>query len=210
MIAIDVVSDVICPWCFLGKRRLDKALAGLDGVAAEVRWRPFQLDPTIPKDGIARQDYMRRKFGSDERIAELHKPLKAAGAADGIDYAFEQIRVTPNTLDAHRLIRWAHAAGKQQDMAERLFRLYWLEGQDIGDKPVLIKAAVEVGLDGALVTQLLDTEADLDAVIAEINQAQDLGITGVPTFIFGNRYALSGAQPPEMLQQAIKAALAQP
>jgi predicted DsbA family dithiol-disulfide isomerase len=203
MITIDVVSDVICPWCYLGKRRLDKAIGMLDGIDTEIRWRPFLLDSTIPKTGIPRDEYLLKKFGSAGRIAELHKPLKAAGEAEGIDYAFDKIKVTPNTLNAHRVIRWAHAEAKQHEMAEKLFAFYWLEGQDIGDREVLLKAAVDVGLDGPLISQLLASEADLDPVIAEINQAYELGITGVPTFIIANRYAVVGAQAPEALRSGI-------
>lgn len=202
-VTIDVVSDVICPWCYLGKRRLDKAIAMLDGVATEIRWRPFLLDASIPKGGIPREEYLLKKFGSAQRIAELHRPLRAAGDAEGIAYAFDRITVTPNTLDAHRLIRWAHAMGKQHEMAEKLFALYWLEGQNIGDRDVLLKAAIDVGLDGPLVSQLLTSEADLDPVIAEINQAFELGITGVPTFIIAGRYAVVGAQAPEALRSGI-------
>lgn len=208
-VTVDVVSDVICPWCFLGKRRLDKAIASLAPQAVEVRWRPFQLDPSIPKTGIPRQAYLQAKFGAGGRLAELHKPLVAAGERDGIAYAFEKITVTPNSLDAHRLIRWSHTHDLQNAMAERLFSLYWLEGADIGVHNVLIKAAVDVGLDGTLVAQLLQSEADLDAVIAEINQASELGITGVPTFIIAGRYAVVGAQSSEVLSGAIMRAAAE-
>jgi predicted DsbA family dithiol-disulfide isomerase len=201
-VTIDIISDVICPWCFLGKRRLDKATAALDVIKVDMHWRPFLLDASIPKEGMPRQTYLERKF-SKARIPALHAPLKAAGDAEGIPYAFDKIMVTPNTLDAHRLIRWAQAAEKQHEMAERLFELYWIEGADIGQRDVLIKAAVNVGLDGSLVAQLLDSEADLDAVLSEINTAAELGITGVPTFIIGNRYAVVGAQPPEVLVSAI-------
>lgn len=201
-ISIDVISDVICPWCFLGKRRLDKAIAQLDGIPVTIRWRPFLLDPTIPAGGMPRRQYLESKFGAD-RLATLHDPLVKAGAEDGIAYAFDKITVTPNSLNAHRLIRWAHAANRQHDMAERLFALYWLECQDIGDPAVLLKAAVDVGLDGAIVADLFRSEADLDAVIAEIHHAGAIGVTGVPTYIIGNRYALVGAQPPAVLQEAI-------
>jgi predicted DsbA family dithiol-disulfide isomerase len=201
-IRIDIVSDVICPWCFLGKRRLDMALAAIDGIDADIRWRPFLLDPSIPKEGLPRQLYLERKF-SKERLPQLHAPLKAAGDDEGIAYAFDLIAVTPNTLNAHRLIRWSHAAGRQHAMAERLFTLYWIEGADIGKRDVLIKAAIDVGLDGVLVARLLDGEADLDAVLSEIQTATEIGITGVPTFIFGNRYVVVGAQPADVLKSAI-------
>jgi predicted DsbA family dithiol-disulfide isomerase len=205
-IIVDVVSDAICPWCFLGKRHLDMAIAALDGASVEVRWRPFLLDASIPKEGMDRKEYLTDKFGAG-RLKDLHAPLIAAGKAAGVPYDFDRITRTPNTLNAHRLMRWAHAAGKQHEMAERLFMDYWSEGKDIGEPRVLINAAVAVGLDGTLVAQLLGSEADLDAVIAEINQAAEFGITGVPTFIFGNRYAVVGAQPPEVLKAGITRAM---
>jgi predicted DsbA family dithiol-disulfide isomerase len=202
-ITIDVVSDVVCPWCYVGKYRLEKALALLPQRRFAVFWRPFQLDPSIPKEGMPRQAYLERKFGR-ERLADLHKPLIDIGKAEGIPFAFDKITRSPNTLDAHRLIRWAHEAGKQNEMADRLFALYFTEGADIGSPDVLAKAAAEVGLDAALVANLLTTGADLDPVIAEINAAQKMGIGGVPTFIFAGRFALSGAHPPEAIRQAIE------
>ena len=205
-VIVDIVSDVICPWCFLGKRHLDRAIASLEEGAVELRWRPFLLDASIPKEGLDRKAYLTAKFGA-ERLEGLHAPLIAAGRAAGVPYNFERITRTPNTLNAHRLIAWSHAAGKQHEMAERLFMDYWSEGKDVGDPRVLIDAAVAVGLDDTLVAQLLGSEADLDRVIAEINQAAEFGITGVPTFIFGNRYAVVGAQPPEVLKAGITRAL---
>jgi predicted DsbA family dithiol-disulfide isomerase len=205
-IIIDIVSDVICPWCFLGKRHLDKAIASLEDGAVEVRWRPFLLDASIPKEGMDRKEYLTRKFGA-ERLKDLHAPLLAAAKAAGVPYDLERITRTPNTLNAHRLIAWSHAAGKQHKMAERLFMDYWNHGKDVGEPRVLIDAAIAVGLDGALVAQLLGSEADLDRVIAEINKAAEFGITGVPTFIFGNRYAVVGAQPPEVLKAGITRAM---
>lgn len=202
-IVIDIVSDVVCPWCFLGKRRLEKAMAMLPEQRFLIHWRPFQLDSTIPREGMPRKTYLERKFGA-ARLATLHDPLIAAGKAEGIPFAFDKITRAPNTLNAHRLIRWAGEAGKQDDMVERLFNLYFIEGGDLGDNATLIKAAIDAGLDGGLVTQLLTTDADLDPVIAEINGAQEMGISGVPTFIFAQRYGLSGAQPPETLKRAIE------
>ena len=204
-ITIDVVSDVVCPWCFVGKHRLEKALAMLPERTFAVFWRPFQLDPTIPKEGMPRQAYLERKFGR-ERLADLHKPLIEIGKAEGIPFAFDKITRSPNTLDAHRLLRWAHEAGKQNEMAGRLFALYFSEGADIGNRDVLTKAAADVGLDATLVAQLLGTEADLDPVIAEINAAQTMGIGGVPTFILAGRFALSGAHPAETIRKAIEQA----
>jgi predicted DsbA family dithiol-disulfide isomerase len=202
-IAIDVVSDVVCPWCYVGKHRLEKALAMMPERTFTIFWRPFQLDPAIPKEGIPRQAYLERKFGR-ERLAALHTPLIEIGMAEGIPFAFDKITRSPNTLDAHRLLRWAHEAGKQNEMADRLFALYFTEGADVGDRNVLTKAAADVGLDAALVSRFLGTEADLDPVIAEITGAQKMGITGVPTFIFAARFALSGAHPAETIKKAIE------
>jgi predicted DsbA family dithiol-disulfide isomerase len=202
-LTIDVVSDVVCPWCYVGKHRLERALAMMPERDFAVIWRPFQLDPTIPREGMPRQAYLERKFGRD-RLADLHKPLIEIGKAEGIPFAFDKITRSPNTLDAHRMLRWAHEAGKQNDMADRLFALYFTEGADIGNRDVLTKAAADVGLDATLVAQLLGTDADLDPVIAEINGAQKMGITGVPTFIFAARFALSGAHPSETIRKTIE------
>jgi len=203
-IAIDIVSDVVCPWCYVGKKRLEAALRMLPEQSFTIFWRPFQLDPTIPKEGMPRKTYFERKFGSPERLAQMHAPLIEIGKAEGIPFAFDKITRSPNTLDAHRLIRWAHEAGKQDEMVSRLFALYFTEGADIGKPEVLVKAATDVGLDGALVTQLLANGADLDPVIAEINGAGKMGITGVPTFIFASRFAISGAHPAETIKKAIE------
>lgn len=198
---IDVISDVICPWCFLGKRRLDAALARLD-VPVTVRWRPFLLDPTIPPEGLDRHDYLARKFGS-ERIDDIHRPLIEAGRRDGVPYDFDAISRTPNTLDAHRLIRWSHTIGRQHEMAERLFMAYWSEGKDVGDRAVLAKEAGAVGINAAQIAELLDSDQDVETVKQEIAHATTIGVTGVPTFILGQAYALVGAQPPEVLADAI-------
>lgn len=203
-VVIDVVSDVVCPWCYVGKKRLEAAMRLLPEQTFTVFWRPFQLDPSIPKEGLPRKTYLERKFGNLERLAQTHAQLVEIGKAEGIPFAFDKITRSPNTLDAHRLIRWAHEAGRQTEMVERLFALYFTEGADIGNHEVLIKAAAETGLDAALVTQLLTTGADLDPVIAEVNAAGKMGITGVPTFIFASRFAVSGAHPAETIKKAIE------
>jgi predicted DsbA family dithiol-disulfide isomerase len=201
-ISVDVVSDVICPWCFLGKRRLDKALGLLEGIKVEVNWKPFFLDPTIPKDGMSRKTYMEKKFGA-ERLKTIHDPLIAAGKEDGVPYAFDKITRTPNTLDAHRLIRWSHEAGKQHDVAERLFLAYFNGGLDIGDQKILVKIAGEAGMDGADVSAKLANDTDVDAVNAEVERAYRMGVTGVPCFILAQKQGLMGAQPAEVLAEAI-------
>ena len=201
-ISIDVISDVICPWCFLGKRRLDKAIALLAGVKVEVNWRPFFLDPTIPAEGMSRRTYLENKFGT-ERLKSIHDPLIAAGKADGVPYAIDKITRTPNTMDAHRLIRWSHASGKQHDVSERLFMAYFNGGLDIGDRTMLAKIAGEAGMDGSDVSTKLDSDADVAAVNAEVEHAYRMGVTGVPCFIFAQKQGLMGAQSAEVLAEAI-------
>jgi predicted DsbA family dithiol-disulfide isomerase len=202
-IEIDVISDVICPWCFLGKRRLDKALALVDDIAVEVNWRPFFLDPTIPKEGISRLDYMMGKFGA-ERLKTIHDPLIAAGKEDGVPYEFNKITRTPNTLDAHRLIRWSHPLGKQSDVAERLFMAYWNAGLDVGDHAMLVQIAGDAGMDKTEVAQKLENGTDVDAVSDEVGHAARMGVNGVPCFILGRKQGLMGAQPAEALADAIR------
>jgi predicted DsbA family dithiol-disulfide isomerase len=199
---VDVVSDVICPWCFLGKRRLDAALARIENLDVFVRWRPFMLDPTIPPEGLDRQDYMLAKFGP-ERLKTIHDPLIAAGEELGVPFDFDAITRTPNTLDAHRLIRWSHTVERQHETAERLFMAYWSEGQDVGDRDVLAKCAGDVGINAAQIRELLDSAQDVEETKAEIQHATSIGVTGVPTFILGQSYALVGAQSPEVLADAI-------
>jgi predicted DsbA family dithiol-disulfide isomerase len=199
---IDVVSDVICPWCFLGKRRLDAALARIEDLDVLVRWRPFMLDPTIPPEGLDRQDYMLAKFGP-ERLKTIHDPLIAAGEELGVPFEFDAITRTPNTLDAHRLIRWAHTVERQHETAERLFMAYWNEGQDVGDRDVLARCAGDAGINAAQIRELLDSAQDVEETKAEIQHATSIGVTGVPTFILGQSYALVGAQSPEVLVDAI-------
>ena len=198
---IDVVSDVICPWCFLGKRRLDAALDAMD-MDVFIRWRPYMLDPTIPPEGLDRQQYMLAKFGP-EKLKTIHDPLIEAGRELGVPYNFDAITRTPNTLDAHRLIRWAHTVERQHETAERLFMAYWSEGQDIGDRDVLAKCAGEAGINAQQIRELLDSEQDVEETKAEIQHASNIGVTGVPTFIFAQSYALVGAQSPEVLADAI-------
>lgn len=199
---IDVVSDVICPWCFLGKRRLDKAIGLLDGIKVEVNWRPFFLDPTIPKEGMSRRTYMENKFGA-ERLKTIHDPLIAAGKEDGVPYEIDKITRTPNSMDAHRLIRWSHIQGKQHDVTDRLFMAYWNAGLDVGDHSVLLKIAGDAGMDQDDVLGKLKDTTDVDAVNAEVNHASRMGVTGVPCFIFARKQGLMGAQPAEQLAEAI-------
>ncbi|MBK8456962.1 MAG: DsbA family protein [Phyllobacteriaceae bacterium] len=202
-IAIDIVSDVVCPWCFLGAQNLKAALAALPDIAVDVRWRPFQLDSTIPVGGVDRAEYMAKKF-TPERLAAAHDRLKDSGREAGIAFDFAAIRVAPNTLDAHRVIRWAAGAGVQDRVARTLFRAYFENGEDVGDAETLARIAGENGMDESLVSALLAAKADIPEVEAEIRTAQGMGITGVPCFIFDGRYAVMGAQPVEALVDSVR------
>jgi predicted DsbA family dithiol-disulfide isomerase len=204
---IDVVSDTACPWCFVGKRRLARALEMRPEVAFDVQWRPYQLDPDIPRGGVDRAQYMKAKFGDGPRVQAMSDALKAEGLREGIPFAFERIDRRPNTLDSHRLIRWAASAGLQDAVVERLFAAYFLEGRDIGDPAVLEFLAADVGMDSIQVAELLAEDTDRASVEREARLAGEMGITGVPTFIFASKYVLSGAREPEVLVQVIDKAL---
>ena len=201
---IDVVSDVMCPWCFIGKRRLEKALAEIDDITVRVVWRPYQLDPTLPSDGKDRQQYLTEKFGGPEQAAKIYERIRAAGDEEEIPFAFEKITRSPNTLNAHRLIRWAAIEGQQDALVERLFQLYFVEGANLTDPAVLVAAAADAGLDPAMIERLLASDADLAETEAEIVHAQAIGVQGVPCFILENKYAVSGAQPADVLVTAIR------
>ncbi|QKD03864.1 DsbA family oxidoreductase [Mesorhizobium loti] len=205
-ITVDVVSDVVCPWCFIGQKRLDKAISAVGDAEVHVRWRPFQLDPTIPPQGKDRREYMLAKFGSDERIRDIHARIEPLGEAEGISFAFDAIKVAPNTLDAHRLIRWAGAAGEavQNKLVRRLFQLNFEEGANIGDHAVLVEAAREAGMDASVVATLLPVDADVEAVRTEIATASRMGISGVPCFLLDGKYAVMGAQDVDTLSDAIR------
>jgi predicted DsbA family dithiol-disulfide isomerase len=205
-ITIDVVSDVVCPWCFLGRKRLENALAMLPEVEAEIRWRPFQLDPTLPPQGKDRGVYMREKFGNGSKIDDIHKQLTELGDENGIVFDFEAITRAPNTLDAHRVIHWAAQAAPdtQNKLVGTLFSLYFEQGQDIGDHEVLVDAAASVGMDAAVVARLLDSDADKATIREEIDTANRIGVRGVPCFIIDQKYAVMGAQNADVLADAIR------
>ena len=209
MVAIDVISDVMCPWCYIGKRRLEAAAAARPDIALKVHWRPFQLDAAIPEEGMDRRIYLERKFGGADVVERVYAPVRAAGEAEAIPFAFDRIKRSPNTINAHRLIRWAGEAGLQDEMVERLFRLYFIEGGDLTDAAVLARAAAEAGMEQGPVERLLAGDADRGEVRAEIEAAQRMGVTGVPTFIVDGRYAVVGAQPAEVLADAIGRAQAE-
>lgn len=208
-VLIDVVSDVVCPWCFVGAKHLEQALASVSGAPIVVRWRPYQLDPTIPDGGVDRKAYMQKKFGDGPQLKEAHQRLEALGGNAGIAFDFDAIQISPNTLDAHRLIRWAFEAGVQDMIVKALFSAYFERGIDIGDKSVLADIAGACGMDRGLIRAKLDTAEDKEAVRAEIAEAQKIGITGVPFFIMNGKVGVSGAHPPQTLLDALKQSLGQ-
>jgi predicted DsbA family dithiol-disulfide isomerase len=207
---IDIVSDTVCPWCFIGKRRLERALAMRPDVAYDIRWRAYRLDPAVPPGGVDRKQYMQAKFGKNPNRQAMADALKAAGDSENIAFAFDRIARTPNTLNSHRLIRWAGSDGLQDQMVERLFEAYFEDGLDIGNSDVLIEIAAEVGMDSATVADLLEQGADRKLIEDEDALAHKLGISGVPTYIFENKYLVSGAHDPEALVQVIDKVLEQP
>lgn len=205
-LSVDVVSDVVCPWCYLGQKRLGKATEAVPEIDVTVSWRPFQLDPTIPAEGLDRQQYMQRKFGDLSRLRDAHARLDSLGATVGIDFAFDSITVSPNTLDAHRVIRWAGSSGHavQNRLVQALFSLYFERGENIGDHAVLAAAAGEAGMNPTVVESMLATGADREAVAEEVATASRMGIGGVPCFLFEGKYAVMGAQEVANLTDAIR------
>jgi predicted DsbA family dithiol-disulfide isomerase len=203
---IDMVSDVVCPWCFIGKRRLEKAMALRSDIAVEVRFRPYFLNPWVPREGISRKDYLTTKFGSPERYRTIAQRVAQAATAEGLTYALDNIKRQPNTLDCHRLILWAGEIGNAARMKQRLMDLYFTEGGDLTDPEVLVMAAAACGLDADRVRARLASADDVERVTREANSAKDAGIDGVPCFIFAGRIAVQGAQAPEHLAQAMERA----
>ena len=202
-VRIDVVSDVVCPWCFIGKHRLENALALRPGVAVEVHWRPYFLNDWIPREGISREQYLITKFGSSERYKSIAQRVTAAAAEEGLVYASDKMKRQPNTLDCHRLIRWAEVEGKAGEMKQKLMDLYFTQGADLTDRETLVTAAADVGLDTNTVREGLASDQDVAAIEQEALSAKEAGIEGVPCFIFGGKFAVSGAQSPEYLAEAI-------
>jgi predicted DsbA family dithiol-disulfide isomerase len=208
-LTIDVVSDVVCPWCYIGKRRLEAALRMLAAretrMPVAIRWHPFQLNPEIPAQGIDRRSYLTAKFGGSERAAQVYERVRAAAREAGLDLALDAIERQPNTLDAHRLVAWAQSRGdgSPSDLVERLFRAYFVEGRFVGDRAELARIAGEAGYDAAQAQVMLDSPEGRDAVAGADAHARELGIQGVPFFVFGGRVALSGAHEPATIVDAI-------
>ena len=201
---IDIVSDVVCPWCYIGKRRIEDALALVPDVPVEVHWRPFFLNPWVPREGISREEYLTTKFGSVEAYKNIAGRVVAAASEEGLVYRPDQVKRQPNTTDCHRLIHWAEAKGKAGEMKQRLMELYFRDGGDLTDTEVLVQAAADCGLDAAEVRARLATDEDTALVSGNAQEAADKGISGVPTYVFAQKYAVSGAQDPAMLARAIR------
>jgi predicted DsbA family dithiol-disulfide isomerase len=206
---IDVVSDVVCPWCFIGKRRLEKALTLTPEIPVEVYYHPYFLNDWIPREGMPREDYLTKKFGSVDAYRGTASRVAEAAAQEGLTYAVDKIARQPNTLDSHRLIHWAGLENKGPQMKQRLMELYFTEGADLTDREVLARAAADVGLDADSVRARLASNDDVAETTRAADAAKEAGISGVPTFIIDGRYAVSGAQAPETLAQAIRQAAAE-
>jgi predicted DsbA family dithiol-disulfide isomerase len=206
-ISIDVVSDVVCPWCYVGKRRLERALSQRSDLQSEIRWLPFFLDPSVPREGMQRVDYITRKFGTPSKFTPAHERLTGIGAELGIDFQFDRIERQPNTLDAHRVIAWAQEAGNAAPVVDRLFAMFFTEGADLSDPETLVKAGQAGGLDAAQLREALVSDQDAVQVQRQAAAASSAGIGGVPFFVLNKKLALSGAQEAEVFLAAIDQSL---
>ena len=205
-LAVDVISDVVCPWCYVGKRLLERAIALKPEIPVVVRFRPYFLNPWVPREGMSREQYLIAKFGSVERYNRSNNRVAEAAAAVGLDYNRDRIKRQPNTLDCHRVIRWAGETGNSAHVKQRLMETYFSEGGDLSEAGVLVATATACGMDGEAVRARLASDEAVAEVTREAQSAADAGIDGVPCFIFGGMIALSGAQPPEYLAAAIERA----
>ena len=206
--ALDIISDPICPWCYIGKVRLDRALEQRPDHPFDIRWRVFQLNPDMPREGMDRQAYLEAKFGGPDGAARTYGQIEQVARDTGLDIDFSRMTRTPNTLDAHRLLRWARVEGRQTLVANQLFHRYFRKGEDIGDHAVLVDVAKTVGMDPDVIARLLEGDADLAEVRDEDEQARRMGVTGVPTFVAA-RQGVVGAQPYEALEEFLTSVGAQ-
>ncbi|NWG45233.1 MAG: DsbA family oxidoreductase [Alphaproteobacteria bacterium] len=203
-VQVDIVSDAICPWCYVGKKRLEQALGLVPELEIDIAWRPYQLAPDLPPEGISRKAYVEAKFGNSPRYRAAGEVLAQLGDELGIPFDFAAIERTPNTLDAHRLIRWSRSAGAQDLVVERLFAAYFTQGLDIGRTDVLLDVAEAADMDRGLVAELLAEGADREIVRREIEMARTMGIASVPTYLVANRFPVVGAQDAEVLAHVLR------
>jgi predicted DsbA family dithiol-disulfide isomerase len=206
VIDIQVIFDTICPWCFIGKRRLEMALALRPEIETRFRWRPFLLNREMPREGIDHTAYLIRKFGSEARVRRIYGTIAETGQSVDIDFAFDRIDRTPNSVDSHRLVRFAERSGKAGEIVERLFVEFFLAGRDIGNRDVLFDVAAGAELDLPVVARYLETDEDVDFVYDENNRAHRMGVNGVPAFVFNERMIIAGAQEPQVLARMLDAA----
>jgi predicted DsbA family dithiol-disulfide isomerase len=205
-LGIEIVYDLVCPWCFLGARRLMRTLRRRPDLLFELTWRPFLLNPDMPRLGMARPDYVVRKFGGEDRARRLYASIAEIGRAEGVPFRFEKIRRTPSSVDAHRLVRYAARFGRADEMVEALFSAHFTDGRDIGDHTVLLTIAQACGLEAPAVRRFLNGDAEADTVHADNIRAHRLGINGVPCFVIAGRDAIAGAQEPEVIERLLDVA----
>ncbi len=198
MVKLDIMSDPICPWCYIGKTNLDRALAQMPDHPFTIEWHPFQLNPDMPQEGMDRRTYLEGKFGGKEAAVKAYMPVAEHGESAGLELRLDDIQRTPNTINAHRLIHWAGIEGRQTAAVSALFRAYFNEGRDIGETEVLGDIADGIGLDASVILRLLDTDADIEDIRARDTAAREMGITSVPTFIVAGQHAVPGAQPTDL------------
>lgn len=203
MIRLDIFSDPVCPWCYIGKANLDRALEAHPDHPFRIEWHPFQLNPDMPREGVDKRTYLAGKFG-EAQLTQVHLRLKEMSRAAGAEIDPDTPKRIPNTLDAHRLIHWAGLEGRQNAAVAGLFRAYWREGRDIGNRAVLADIAASAGMDRAMVARLLDSDADAGDIRARDEDARRKGVNSVPTFLIAQHYVVSGAQPPEVWGNVIK------
>lgn len=204
MIQLDIISDPVCPWCYIGKRRLERAIAEAAENPFAIVWRMFRLNPEMPPEGMDRRAYLETKFGGPEGAKRVYDAIDEAGRAEGIDWSLDRIARAPQTLDAHRLIRWAAAEGVENRVVDAIFRAYFHDGEDISDRETLVRIAADAGMDGAMTRRLLDSDADREELLAEEAEARRMGVSGVPCFVIGARHVVQGAQDSETWGRIIR------
>ncbi|MEL7464635.1 MAG: DsbA family oxidoreductase [Pseudomonadota bacterium] len=203
MITLDIISDPICPWCYIGKAHFEKAVEAKGSQPFDIFWRPFQLNPDMPEGGMNRKEYLEAKFGA-ERAAQFYKQIEETAVKAGLDVRFDLIETTPNTFDAHRLIRWSRSTGAQSAVVNQLFVRYFERGENIGDRDLLLDVGECVGMERDVVKQLFDSDADREMLSQEEATAREIGVNGVPTFIVAGKHVVTGAQPPELWENVLE------
>ena len=204
MIKLDILSDPICPWCYIGKARLERAMEAEPDHPFAIEWHPFQLNPDMPEEGMDRREYLETKFGGKENAIRVYGEIAKHAEEEGLEIDFAAIKRTPNTVDAHRLIHWAGIEGKQNAIVNALFKAYFKEGRDIGDHEVLCDVADSAGLDAALVGKLLKSDSDADSIRERDGHSRQMGVNSVPTFIVDNQHAVPGAQASDLWIKVIR------